>query len=84
MQQIVTMRVINHVLLYADICAMCARFHARGSNFSHQLHALCAEICSACSIECAKHASSHASCKECEEACKKCAKICEELATAKI
>jgi hypothetical protein len=35
------------------------------------------------SVECAKHASHHASCKECAEACKKCAAICEELAAAK-
>ena len=34
-----------------------------------------------CSLECAKHAMHHASCKECAEACIKCAALCEELAT---
>ncbi|MFN5375310.1 MAG: four-helix bundle copper-binding protein [Chitinophagaceae bacterium] len=66
----------------ADICALCARFEARGSKFRHNLHILCAEVCKACSVECEKHASHHASCKECAEACKECAAICEELATA--
>lgn len=63
----------------ADVCALCARFEARGSQFSKNLHGLCAEVCKACSIECAKHASHHTSCKECAETCIKCATICEEL-----
>lgn len=67
----------------ADICALCARLEARGSEFSQDLHALCAKVCKACANECAKHASHHTSCKECEDACNKCAEICEELATAK-
>lgn len=66
----------------ADICALCARFDARGSAYGYKLHQLCAEICNACSIECAKHASQHDSCKECAEACKKCAEACEELTSA--
>ena len=66
----------------ADICALCGRFEARGSQFGHHLHALCAEVCKACAIECAKHASHHVSCKECTEACKKCAAVCDELASA--
>lgn len=68
----------------ADICALCARFEARGSQFAQDLHSLCAKICTACSIECAKHASHHDSCKACAEACKKCAAVCEEHATAKV
>ena len=67
----------------ADICDLCARFEARGSQFGQALHVLCAKICNACSLECAKHASHHVSCKECAEACKKCAAVCEELATVK-
>ncbi len=63
----------------ADVCALCARFEARGSQFSKNLHGLCAEVCKACSIECAKHASHDTSCKECAETCIKCATICEEL-----
>jgi hypothetical protein len=66
----------------ADICALCARFEARGSKFGHELHALCAKICKACSVECSKHAMHHDSCKACAEACMKCAGICEDLAVA--
>ena len=66
----------------ADICALCARFDARESQFGHELHALCAKICQACSEECDKHSTHHASCKECADACKKCADICAELALA--
>lgn len=62
----------------ADICALCARFEARGSQFAQDLKALCAEICKACSIECAKHASHHSSCKECSAACERCATLCNE------
>lgn len=65
----------------ADICALCARFDARGSVYGKDIHALCAKICKACSEECAKHASHHASCKECADACKKCAEVCAELAS---
>ena len=63
----------------ADICSLCARFEARGSQFVYDLHDLCAEICKACAIECAKHAAHHNSFKECAIACKKCAAICEEF-----
>ena len=66
----------------ADICALCARFEARGSQFAHDLHTLCAKICRACSLECAKHAAHHESCKICAETCKKCAEICEELSAS--
>lgn len=68
----------------ADICNLSARLEARGSRFSKDLYALCAKVCKECSIECAKHASHHDSCKACSEACKKCAAICEELASAKV
>lgn len=49
----------------ADICALCARFEARDSQFVHGLHALCAEICKACAVECEKHAAHHETCKAC-------------------
>ena len=66
----------------ADVCALCVRFEARGSRFGKSLHALCAEVCHACSIECSKHAAHQESCRECAEACKECAAICGELAKA--
>lgn len=67
----------------ADICALCALFDARGSEYGEELHALCAKICKACSVECNKHAAHHVSCKECADACAICASICEELASTK-
>jgi len=66
----------------ADICALTARFEARGSVFVQEMHALCAEICKACAVECVKHAALTASCKACAEACRKCAAVCEEMAAA--
>lgn len=66
----------------ADLCALCACFEIRGSQFSASLYALCAEICRACAAECVKHAMHNASCKACLEACEKCATICEELVAA--
>lgn len=63
----------------ADICALCARFEARGSLYAKELHEIAAKICKACSVECEKHASHNDSCKECAEACKKYAAICDEL-----
>lgn len=65
----------------ADICSLCARFEARGSQFTTQVHALCAIICTACAAECRHHAEHHQSCKACAEACKKCAEICTKYAT---
>ncbi|EAZ94676.1 hypothetical protein FBBAL38_12860 [Flavobacteria bacterium BAL38] len=67
----------------ADICALFARFDTRGSEYAQDLHDLCAKICKACSVECAKHASHHESCKECAEAFKRCAEVCETLTSVK-
>lgn len=63
----------------ADINALCARFDARESQFSRDLHAICARISKACAEECAKHADHRYSCKACAEACCNSAAICEEL-----
>ncbi len=64
----------------ADICALCARFEARNSHFRKRLQALCAEVCKACALECAKHAKHMDCCKICEATCEKCAALCEEAA----
>ena len=66
----------------ADLCALTARFEARGSDFSQEIFSLCAEVCKECSVECAMHASHSVSCKECTIACKKCVTIFEELEKA--
>jgi hypothetical protein len=66
----------------ADLCALTARFEARGSDFSQELFSLCAEVCKECSVECAIHASHSVFCKECAIACKKCVTLFEELEKA--
>ena len=58
----------------ADICALCARFEARGSAFAKALCKLCVEICNACAVECEK-LSAHS----CAEACKKCVAACASI-----
>ena len=55
----------------ADVCALTARFVARGSEYAAHLLTACAEICRACADECAKH--EHCHCQECAEACRRCA-----------
>ena len=55
----------------ADVCALTARFVARGSEHAAHLLTACAEICRACADECAKHEHRH--CQECAEACRRCA-----------
>lgn len=67
----------------ADICALCARFESRGSQYATELHILCSKVCKACAEECEKHAAHNESCKTCTEACKRCAEICAKHASAK-
>lgn len=62
----------------ADICALCARFEARGSSFSIALCKLCADLCNACAAEC-ERLSEHDCCKKCAEACRKCAVECSNM-----
>jgi hypothetical protein len=39
---------------------------------------LCAEICDACGLECAKHHQDH--CQDCAKECQKCAEECRNMA----
>ncbi len=55
----------------ADVCALTARFIARGSEYATQLAQVCTAICQACANECGRHAHRH--CQECAEACRRCA-----------
>lgn len=59
----------------AQICQLTAAFLSRNSNYAVHLVKVCAEICSACAQECAKH-SNMEHCKICEELCKQCADMC--------
>ena len=62
----------------ADICRLTASFIARGSVHGRHLLKECAEICRACSEECAKHNEEH--CQECAAACKQCEEACRKEA----
>ena len=62
----------------ADICALTARFVARGSEHAAHLLKECTEICKACGDECEKHGAHMAHCKECAEACRRCEQACRQ------
>ena len=61
----------------ADLCALAARFVARGSAHVKPLLTLCAEICKACGDECAQHTHVR-HCQECADACRRCEQACRE------
>ncbi|TLM88780.1 four-helix bundle copper-binding protein [Hymenobacter jeollabukensis] len=63
----------------ADICALTARFVARGSEHAQHLLRECAEICRACGNECAQHQHME-HCRQCAEACKRCEEACMQAA----
>ncbi len=60
------------------ICFIAMGSIAGGSEFAKKICQLCAEICTACAIECEKHAHME-HCAKCAEACRKCAAECESL-----
>jgi len=60
----------------AQICEITAAFVARNSEHAMHLMKECAEICSKCAKECAKH-SDMEHCKVCADLCKKCAEMCK-------
>jgi hypothetical protein len=64
----------------SDICAITARFLARGSEHAQHLLQVCAEICKACGDECGQHHHQH--CKDCAEACRRCEEACRQLMAA--
>jgi hypothetical protein len=59
----------------ADICALTARYVARGSEHAQHILSECAEICKACGDECAKHTHMQ-HCQECADACRRCEEAC--------
>lgn len=67
----------------ADMCRTAAAFMDRSDehtiNFVKKFCALCADICSACAVECEKHIRME-HCKKCAEACRKCAAECSKMA----
>lgn len=59
----------------ADICALTARFVARGSAHAKHVMRECIELCQLCHTECAKHNDTH--CQQCAAACKACIEVCK-------
>ena len=64
----------------AAICRSATELMSLGSEYSHQLCKLCAEICRACGNECSQHDMQH--CQDCAEACRRCAEECESMTVA--
>jgi Domain of Unknown Function (DUF326) len=64
----------------ADICALTARFVARGSEHAPHLLRECAEICQQCADECGRHQHEH--CQQCADACRRCAEACRQTMAA--
>ena len=60
----------------ADICELCVKLAARGSQYHVDLCALCVKVCKECATECDEHGATHAHCKECAKAFKKCIEAC--------
>jgi hypothetical protein len=62
----------------SDLCSLSAKHMARDSACAKKLCALCADVCQACTEQCAKHETVH--CQQCAEACRKCADECKKMA----
>ena len=60
------------------ICLLAVQAMAGGSQFANDICQLCAEICTACAVECEKHAHME-HCKKCAAACYKCAAECGKM-----
>ncbi|MBO4248975.1 four-helix bundle copper-binding protein (plasmid) [Halomicrobium sp. IBSBa] len=64
----------------ADIASLHARLVARGSTYSTDLAAICAEVCEACAQECETHDADH--CQVCRDVVQTCAESCRRMANA--
>ncbi|WP_153126007.1 four-helix bundle copper-binding protein [Peribacillus tepidiphilus] len=70
---------INILRDCSAICAMAAQWMSRGSMYAKQFSQLCATICDACAIECAKFQDTH--CQECANLCRQCAEECRKMSS---
>ena len=71
-------RCISLTMDCAQICRAAAALMARHSEFVDTVSEVCADLCSACAIECGHHEARY--CRQCAEACSRCAKLCREIA----
>jgi hypothetical protein len=63
----------------AAVCQLAAAAMARGSECTHLICGLCADICRQCADECGRHAHGH--CRACAEACAQCADACRRMSS---
>ena len=77
------------IRLNLDCAALCSATAEIGSRRTHPNLALlrkvletCAEACSICQTECARHASMHDHCRICAEACAACEQACRAAIVA--
>lgn len=70
---------INILRDCADICSMASQWMSRGSMYANQFCQLCATICDACAVECAKFQDAH--CQSCANFCRQCADECRKMTT---
>ena len=63
----------------ADICGLTAKFVARCSAFAKDIARLCACICEACAIECARYPDRES--QHCARVCINCARECMAFAS---
>ncbi len=62
----------------AAICGAAANLMCMGSDAANAICRICADVCSRCAEECAKHKHEH--CRECADACGRCADMCRKMA----
>jgi hypothetical protein len=65
----------------AAVCLLAMNAMVSGSGFADKICSLCAEICTACAVECEKH-SHMEHCARCAVQCRKCASACTSMYVA--
>lgn len=63
----------------AEICALACAFLARCSPHAVHVCRECAEICTACAVDCERLAETDAMMMQCARVCRQCAQACERM-----
>ena len=64
----------------SNICKTTAVFMHLQSNHANTICQICADVCTACAVECEKHDNEH--CRKCASACRECAEECLSMVAA--
>lgn len=64
----------------AEICLLCARLIARGSQYFHEMCLVCVYVCRACAKEGDKEMLINNCCVQSINACRACEEVCESVA----